>query len=88
MAIRLDVSEYSVVVHCTDCPGWIVLSSSRVEGHARANEHERSVHPEQRTAESAAGMYARRHAVKSEANPEMLEPDATLETWEYETHFD
>jgi hypothetical protein len=62
MAIKLDISEHSVVVYCTECPSWIVLTSSRVEGHARANTHERAVHPEQSGAAATMAMYAKRHA--------------------------
>ena len=62
MAIKLDISDHSVVVYCTECPGWIVLTSSRVEGHARANTHERAVHPGQSAASATQAMYAKRHA--------------------------
>lgn len=62
MAVKLDVSHHSVVVYCDECPSWIVLTSSRTEGHATANRHERNVHPDQAQAAAAASIYASRHA--------------------------
>lgn len=62
MSARLDVSRHSVVVFCTLCPSYIVLVSSVSAGHVRANEHERNVHPELKTANSTASRYFARHA--------------------------
>lgn len=62
MPIRLDHSERTVVVYCTDCPGWADIALNAQRAHQLAVEHERRVHPGAAQAKHAREEWTRRHA--------------------------
>ena len=60
MALRLDFSQYSVVIVCDDCPEWRAVRTDRVSAWAAAAAHEKDSHDGQRQASLAYGMARRR----------------------------
>lgn len=61
MAIKLDESDTSVVVYCTDCGHWRAFTWTREEGEAAAIRHEENVHP---TSYAARNRRATRERVR------------------------
>ncbi len=64
MAIKLDKSAASVVVHCDDCPWWSAFAHTIAEGHTTAVRHETAVHPDTQQAAKAASLWRTRHAAR------------------------
>lgn len=60
MTVKLDVSRFSVVVWCTDCPDFRGLAFDVGEGHHIATAHENAAHPWSRTAENNAYKWRKR----------------------------
>ncbi|MCU1439989.1 MAG: hypothetical protein JWP85_986 [Rhodoglobus sp.] len=50
MTVKVDVSEISIVVYCTDCASWGELAFDVAEGHRIAVDHEGRLHPNSRVA--------------------------------------
>ena len=44
--IKLDVTRYSVVVQCDQCPWWYGFADSRLEGWRVGAGHETRAHPD------------------------------------------
>lgn len=65
MPIYRDTSDTSVVLTCSDCPGWAALRLDPIEAYKAGEEHEINVHGvEPARAERPRILYqARRHAV-------------------------
>lgn len=62
MPVKLDRSDRTVVVYCTDCPGWADLALGDARGHDLAVDHERRVHPGAEQAKHARETWQARHA--------------------------
>lgn len=45
MTIKLDSTQISVVVLCSECPWWHGFADSKHEGWAVGARHEKRVHP-------------------------------------------
>jgi RNase P subunit RPR2 len=56
VTIRLDSTQHSVVVLCTDCSWWRAFAFTKPEGWAAGARHESVSHPGQRQAQAA--LYA------------------------------
>ena len=63
MSARVDSTDYSTVVWCTECPGWGTSADDEFAGHKLARAHERNVHPESRNAETNLHKFEKRHAL-------------------------
>lgn len=63
MAIRIDATENSVVVYCTNCGHWAAFAWSQAEAELTAIEHEKQVHPDDTAVRkrSATRARVRRH---------------------------
>lgn len=46
MSIKLDFTQHSIVVVCSDCPTWRALRFTRAEAWTAAANHELTLHPE------------------------------------------
>ena len=46
MAVHIDATQFSTVLYCDRCIGWVVSANSRGEALVIAAKHEASVHPE------------------------------------------
>ena len=44
--IRIDSTQHSTVVWCTQCPSWRVGATHREAAYPLGADHERRVHPE------------------------------------------
>lgn len=64
--IKLDSTQHSTVVHCTECPSWAVLCSTPQAGERIAEQHERDVHPGRSTVRDRAYMRRYRAATRRE----------------------
>lgn len=61
MTIRLDSTQISIVVRCSECPWWSGFADTKVEGWRVGAGHDDRVHPANRQASDALSK-ARRHA--------------------------
>jgi hypothetical protein len=62
VSARVDASDFSTVVWCTDCPEWSESARDRSDGHDRAERHEKAVHPGCRVAEINRYKYLKKLA--------------------------
>lgn len=62
MSARVDSTDYSTVVWCTQCPDWGETANDQFAGHKVARAHEDDVHPESRNAEKNLRKFEKRHA--------------------------
>lgn len=53
MSMKLDFTQHSIVVVCSDCPTWRALRFTRAEAWGIAAAHELIHHSEQSTARDA-----------------------------------
>lgn len=58
--IRIDKTQFSVVVLCTKCPGWRVLRNDKVAGETAGRQHNLTEHAGDTAALSAARQRAYR----------------------------
>lgn len=63
MTLRLDYTQYSVVVLCNDCPWWTAFAFDRTEGWTIAARHEQRTHPDQTQARVALAKHHERNAL-------------------------
>ena len=62
MAVKLDRSERTVVVYCTDCRGFAEVVTRDERAHDVAVEHEQRAHPGADQAWRAPDIWRARHA--------------------------
>lgn len=62
MTIRLDSTQISTVVMCSDCPWWYGFADSRDEGWRVGARHELRAHPETKQARETLRKRESRHA--------------------------
>ena len=58
--IKLDKTQHSIVVLCTSCPSWRVMASTPAGAHEFGRLHNRTHHPNDLQAASAARQAAYR----------------------------
>jgi len=51
VSARVDVSAFTTVVWCKECPSYSELVEGAAQGHDVAVSHEETVHPKSRAAE-------------------------------------
>lgn len=54
--IKLDYTQFSVVVKCSECPWWSGFGFDRAHGWSVGANHEAAVHPQSQQARDA--LYA------------------------------
>lgn len=62
MAVKLDRSDRTIVVYCTDCRGFAEVVTRDERAHDVAVEHEKRAHPEASQAAGAREVWRARHA--------------------------
>lgn len=60
MAAKLDITEWSIVVWCRECPWYARIAYDEAHGHEMAIEHEDDVHPGSKAAFMNRMRYRRR----------------------------
>ena len=64
MTIKLDSTQISTVVSCTDCPWWRAFAFSKLQGWETGARHEKAVHQGSTQAQDALTSLKARQLAK------------------------